>query len=103
MEIKKEKEVILKRIRIDDTYFIDIEPRCWALRTEKTRIVKKTGLTKKVKISQGYFTTLESVLNKLIALKVKDKVIGEITLEDLNKAIKETRKEVCDIANRIVI
>lgn len=92
----------MKRIIIDKEYVIDIDDFNYTLMKKHTA-TKKDGTKYQKETNEGYFGSLESVLNKVIKLKIIDCIEDEITLAELRDICDNVRTEVREICSQLGI
>jgi hypothetical protein len=101
VEIYRQKgNQMSKTIRINESYFIEVEERQLTLKKNVER-TKKDGTKYIGESIYGYFSNLHALLTKLFKLKIFDKVEGEITLKELHTILIETQAEIDEICETI--
>jgi hypothetical protein len=90
----------VRRVIIDDKYFIDIESRQLIL---KFRYVgtKKDGTKFDAVRTYGYFANLGQLLCKLMKLIVRDKTVGEVSLEEFREILEDSSSYIKNVCDRI--
>ncbi len=73
-------------VKIDDTYYMNADSNCYMLCTKANYLDKEGNV---VYINEGYYTTLESLLNAIL----KKELRKFISKKDMN-SIKDLKEEV---------
>lgn len=91
-------------IKIDDEYIINANDNCYTL--EKISIVKdetSKNFGQEIKVTEGYYSTIESVLTGYIKYKTRKYISkeNENTLKELLSYIKDLEKYLKDKLGKV--